>query len=157
MEPRRFSIEAALLREDAPTRKEAAERLNRFACRLEAAGMPSPRDDSRLLFAWIAQRLPAHWNEDTVLAEIELTHHLYNHTDFPRSGPLALAAAEAKVLEENPEMPPLVARRVCHEFVAPALRAAVFERSGVPTPWPWLRGEPTDASRDCVGKEESAI
>ena len=104
---------------------------------LKAEGIDFIRDDSRLVHAYLTNKLSAQWTRDRVVQELCTTYFLYNYTEYPTYSKNILPLL-AKYCHEKAGMPYHVAWNHVHKYMVPQFKFVAIERAGgTPSVWPW--------------------
>ena len=127
-----------LLAEDESVNKSEYDQL---LAQLNAEGIDTIRDDSRLVHAFLQGKLSAQWTRDRVVQELCTTFFLYNYTEYPQYSKNILPLL-AKYCHEKAGMPYHVAWNHVHKYMVPQFKYVAIERAGgTPSKWPWKKSE----------------
>ena len=106
---------------------------------LKNEGITDIRDDSRLVHAFLTNRLTPQWTKERVVQELCLTYFLYNYTDYPTYSKEVLPIL-AKYCNEKAGMPYHVAWNHVHKYMVPQFKYVAIEKAGgMPDVWPWKK------------------
>ena len=101
------------------------------------------RDDSRLVWSFITNSLPATWTKKRIFQELALTHYIHNYTDYPYSFQKLIeirAYLERQHYEQTGEKRDF--GEYVRDMIVPIFRieAMIKKHPGLdfPIKWPWL-------------------